>query len=145
MRHARPRRDRRGFTLMEVLLVLAILVILGSLAAMSLSGVMGNANRDSAKAQIGLFKSPVERFFINTNQYPTSLEDLVQQPSDAALAGRWQGPYMDPPLPLDPWKRPYQYVAPGKHNASSYDIWSLGPDGQDGTADDIGNWVTQTQ
>ena len=67
------------------------------------------------------------------------LQDLIQQPSNAR---NWHGPYFDPPkLPLDPWGNPYVYYYPGKHNPSSYDLLSIGPDQKEGTDDDIGNWM----
>ena len=53
---------------------------------------------------------------------------------------KWEGPYLDSDLPLDPWDNPYQYVSPGIHNPDGFDIWSYGPDGINGTEDDIGNW-----
>jgi general secretion pathway protein G len=53
---------------------------------------------------------------------------------------KWNGPYREKAVPSDPWGRQYQYASPGRHNTDSYDVWSLGPDGADGTDDDIGNW-----
>lgn len=138
-RDSSRRRRRAGFTLMEVLLVLAILVILGSFAVMSYTSVMSDADRNAAKSQIGLFDTPIQRYYLNLKQYPPSLEALVTPPADLADPSKWGQPYMDK-IPLDPWNRPYQYMAPGKRNPTKYDVWSLGPDGVDGTEDDIGNW-----
>ena len=71
--------------------------------------------------------------------YPRSLQDLIQQPSNAR---NWHGPYLDPPvLPVDPWGNPYIYYYPGKHNPSGYDLLSIGPDGKEGTDDDIVSWA----
>jgi general secretion pathway protein G len=136
-------RRRGGFTLMEVLLVLAILVILGSLVAMSFSNVMGESDRKAAKSQIGLFEPAIKMYFFDVKQYPTSLESLMSLPGDIPNPARWKGPYLEKAIPLDPWDRPYQYSYPGRYNSTSYDIWSLGPDGADGTADDVGNWPDQ--
>ena len=133
------RRRRDGFTLMEVLLVLIILVVLASLSAVVVTGTRKKANEQAARAQIGLFDSPIDLFHMHCNRYPNSLTDLWQSPSDTAMAGNWAGPYLDV-AGADPWGNQYQYVTPGKHNTDSYDIWSNGPDGQDGTEDDIGNW-----
>ena len=139
----RNRRPRVGFTLMEVLLVLAILVILGSLVAFSFSNVLGDSDRKAAKGQIGLFEPALKMYYLHLKQYPSTaggLEALRTPPGDLANPAKWQGPYLEKPVPLDPWDRPYQYAAPGKFNPTSFDIWTLGPDGVDGTEDDVGNW-----
>lgn len=129
-----------GFTLIEVLLVLVILVILGSFAVTFFTGTRERASVDQAKAQISLVESATRFYQLHMNQYPRTLDDLVTGPSASGDQGTWGGPYLEKRLPLDPWNNEYRYVAPGKRNAQKYDVWSLGPDGQDGTADDIGNW-----
>ena len=146
MSRSRSRRRRGGFTLMVVLLVLAILVILGSLVAMSFTNVIGDSDRKAARSQIGLFETPLRMYFLHLKQFPSTgsgLEALRTPPTDVPNPAKWQGPYLERPVPLDPWGRPYQYSYPGRYNADSYDIWSLGPDGADGTEDDIGNWMTE--
>jgi len=89
---------------------------------------------------------PLNAYKINLGSFPTSaegLEALVREPENKA--DQWRGPYLnETTLPLDPWKEPYQYRCPGQHNKSGYDLWSKGPDKQDGTADDIGNWKAET-
>jgi general secretion pathway protein G len=127
---------------MEVLLVLAILVILGSLAAMSFRGVMSDSDIKAAQSQVGLFKTPVELYLNTFRTYPPTLQALVAAPPDVDQA-KWQriiGPSFPSGLPKDPWGHDYKFAAPGTHNASGYDIWSSGPDGADGTEDDVGNW-----
>ena len=133
-------RRRRGFTLMEVLLVLVILAILGSLAALSYETMSRRANKKAAESQIGLFKTPIQMYQMAIASYPPSLEALRSAPGDLPNPAKWDGPYLDSPVPLDPWDRPYQYVFPGTHNPDGYDLWSFGPDGVNGTEDDIGNW-----
>ncbi|MCL6505148.1 MAG: type II secretion system major pseudopilin GspG [Pirellulales bacterium] len=142
------RQQRRGFTLIEVLLVLVILVILGSLVTVSIRGASTKGKINAAKAQIGMFQQPLEMYFLDLNQYPSTsqgLEALLAPPSELKNSAKWAGPYLDKTVPLDPWDRPYQYASPGKHNPNTYDVWSLGPDGVDGTADDIGNWQEAVQ
>jgi len=136
------RGDRRpGFTLMEVLLVLMILVVIASMAVTIFGGTQERALKDAAKTQVGLFKSAASYYNLHTKSYPSNLDDLVKKPGDSKLADKWNGPYLDvSKLPLDPWDHDYKFVAPGKHNSASFDVWSTGPDGQDGTDDDIGNW-----
>jgi general secretion pathway protein G len=132
-------RARGGFTLMEVLLVLVILVVLASLAVNMFTGTQEKADQRAAAAQVGLYKSAINMYRMDTRQYPDGLEALITKPSDAAMADRWSGPYMDK-IAKDPWGNDYRLEAPGKHNADGFDVWSVGPDGQDGSADDIGNW-----
>ena len=128
-----------AFTLIEVLLVLIILVILGSLAVNVFTGTQDKANINAAQAQIGLLGEPISRYRLHMNKYPDKLEDLWEEPSDSALAAKWGGPYVEP-LKNDPWGNPYQYSAEGKNNKNKFDFWSNGPDGKSGTDDDIGNW-----
>jgi len=135
----RSTHRNRGFTLMEVLLVLVILVVLASLAVNMFTGTQEKAERDAAAAEVGLIKRGIEMYRFHTRQYPSDLQELVTKPSDAKLADRWGGPYLDK-VSTDPWDNDYRFAAPGKHNPDTFDIWSVGPDGQDGSADDIGNW-----
>ena len=73
--------------------------------------------------------------------YPNAIEDLSTMPGDVDQ-NKWAGPYLEE-VPLDPWNNPYQYVNPGqRNNVGKPDVWSYGPDGQNGTDDDIGNWPT---
>ena len=137
----RQRRDRAGFTLIELLFVLAILVVLASMVVTMFSGTQEKALKDAAKGQVGIFKSAVNLYKFHTRNYPSDLSGLTAKPSDANVASRWAGPYLDSAkVPMDPWDRDYRFVAPGKHNPDTFDVWSVGPDGQDGTDDDIGNW-----
>lgn len=130
----------RGFTLMEVLLVLVILVVLGSMAVGVFSGTQERALKDAARSQIGIFERAVDIYKHHTKEYPKNLEDLAKRPS-GDIGDRWEGPYIKG-AKKDPWENPYQFAAPGKKNPDTFDIWSTGPDGRDGTDDDIGNWET---
>ena len=134
-------RLHRGFTLVEILLVVTII---GILAALVIPKIVGRGEEARIKAAIsdvnGGIKSTLGMYEVDNGTYPKNLQDLIQQPSDAR---NWHGPYFDPPsVPVDPWGHPYVYVYPGRHNTTGYDLYSMGPDGQDGTADDIGNWDT---
>lgn len=140
LRTQTPRRDpRAGFTLMEVLLVLVILVVLASMAVTMFSGTQERADKQAAAGQVGIFKTAIDMYRFHTRSYPDDLKGLVDKPSDSRLADKWAGPYLDK-MPKDPWDNDYRFAAPGKHNADSFDVWSTGPDSQDGSDDDIGNW-----
>jgi general secretion pathway protein G len=142
IRNPVTRRSQRAFTLVELLLVL---VILGTLAAIVYPKITGTGQRGritATQTQISAFKSALNAFEVENGYFPkgqNGLVDLIQQPRDAQ---NWHGPYLDTDaVPKDPWGNDYAYTCPGKHNPSSYDIVSAGPDGQLGTDDDIGNWT----
>src|SRR5664280_1880084 len=136
-----PGPNARAFTLVELLLVL---VILGTLAAIVLPKFTGTTQRSRVTAtqtQIATFKTALNAFEVDMGYYPKSLMELIQQPRSTG-AQNWHGPYLDSDaIPKDPWGNEYVYVCPGKHNPSSYDVSSAGPDGQMGTDDDICNWT----
>ena len=134
---------KEAFTLMEILVALAIL---GMLVAIGVTSIEKNLN-DSSASVAGLFvnesmKAPLTTYRIQVGDYPSTAEGLaalVAAPADKV--DRWHGPYVEnKKLPLDPWKHEYKYAYPGTHNKDGYDLWSTGPDGIDGTPDDIGNW-----
>ena len=143
MTQRRPPRHR-GFTLMEVLLVLVILVILGSLVVNVFLGTGEQAKIKAATAQTSLVETAVDLYHLDMSEYPNTLEDLALSPTDVANPNKWGGPYVKRRVSLDPWGNEYQFVAPGQHNQNTYDFWSYGPDGADGTEDDIGNWESNT-
>jgi general secretion pathway protein G len=144
MNDHRYRRQRRaadaGFTLIEVLLVLIILVVLGSIVVPNLFGAKDTADLNTAKAQVNFIKSAIRTYRLKMDKFPAKLSDLYEKPSDAEEAKKWGTPFLEEKLKPDPWGNEYQYLAQGKHNAGGYDVWSNGPDGQSGTDDDIGNW-----
>lgn len=132
------RRRRRGFTLMEVLLVLVILVILGSVVAVSLSGARKRAFVDSAKTQLTSFKSALTAYNVDIGTYPSTQQGLAalrDAPADLRNPAKFRGPYADASAPLDPWGNDYRYESDGQ----SFRVWSGGPNGQDegGTGDDV--------
>ena len=131
------RQVKRGFTLVEIMLVV---VIIGILAALVIPKIAGNTERarvTAAQADInGGIKSALGQYEVDIGFYPKSLQDLLVQPGNAK---NWHGPYLDK-LPVDPWGNPYVYYFPGKHNPSGYDLLSVGPDQKEGTEDDVGNW-----
>ena len=137
-RQRQPRPS--GFTLMEVLLVLVILVILGSFAVGMFTSTQKKAQMKAAAAQIGGFATPIGSYYLDTNEYPPDLQSLRSPPASMQNPAKWQGPYLNKDVPPDPWGNPYQYAFPGRYRPEEYDIWSYGPDGVDGTEDDIGNW-----
>ena len=131
---------RRAFTLVEMLLVVTIIGILAALVIPKIAGKGEEAREKAAYADIhGGIKSALDEYEVENGSYPRSLQDLIQQPSNAK---NWHGPYLDPPtIPIDPWGNPYVYYFPGKHNPTSYDLLSMGLDAKEGTDDDIVSWL----
>jgi general secretion pathway protein G len=133
------RSSRAAFTLMEVLLVLVILVVLGSLAVGMFTGAQKKANTDAAQAQVDSISQQCLLYNQDMNAFPPSLDALRVAPGGVNNANQWSGPYLDRDVPLDPWGNPYQYQFPGSRHPDKPDIWSWGPDMQNGTDDDIYN------
>lgn len=136
------RRRQAGYTLVELLVVLAILSLLVAIAAPRLISYFGTAKVDTAKVQIERLGGVLDLYHIEIGRYPTDQEGLValvERPGQAAV---WNGPYLKNRDSLtDPWGRPYLYRAPGQHG--EYDLFSLGADGKeggDGEARDITSW-----
>jgi general secretion pathway protein G len=125
-----------AFTLIELLLVLAILAILAAIVVPKFTGVTAGANKKAAIAQLSTFATALDMFEVDNGHYPKNLNDLMVQPRDAK---NWRQ-YMDS-IPLDPWQHPYVYVFPGKHRPNSYDLSSMGPDGESGGNNVIANWL----
>jgi len=138
---------QNAFTLVELLLVLVILGTLAAIVLPKFTGTTERARKTQAQTQISTFKTALDMFETDNGYYPkgkSGLMDLIQQPRDAQS---WHGPYLqnESGIPDDPWGHSYIYVCPGKHNPSSYDIISIGPDGREGTDDDITNWQQPNQ
>jgi len=138
------RKRSYGFTLVELILVLIILSLLAAIVVPRIVGRGKEARINATKGQIGMFKSALAIYAQdNYDQYPTTqhgLKALVVKPSSPPVPKKWKGPYIDANVPLDPWQNEYRYLWPGKQFPAGFDIWSMGPDGMDGTEDDIGNW-----
>ena len=140
---SRGRDLRRAFTLLEILIALAIMGLLVGLAVTKLGGIFDGAKQDTAKLFVTeSLKTALQAYKIHMGDYPSTdegIQALLVAPANKA--DRWHGPYIDgSKQPQDPWLENYMYKYPGTHNKGSYDLWSKGPDKIDGTDDDIGNW-----
>ena len=133
-------RSRAGFTLIELLLVLVILAVLAAVVVPKFTGRSEQARDAAARADIASIETALETFEVDAGRFPTTdegLTALVRAPSNVRA---WRGPYIKRGPPNDPWGNPYVYRFPGQNNPGSYDLYSIGPDGQDGGDDDITNW-----
>ncbi len=137
----RNNRNRRAFTFIEMMVVVIIIAMLAVFVAPKAFKRLGKAKANIVIGEIALLASALEDFAIDCDRYPTDEEGLaalVEMPADMA-EGKWDSKYAKEKQLMDPWERPYQYLAEGVYNEGSYDIFSVGPDGEAGTEDDIYN------
>jgi general secretion pathway protein G len=131
----------RGFTLLELLVVLVILGLLAGYVAPKYFAQVGKSEVKVAQAQIGALEKALDQYRIDTGRYPSNEQGLAALNTKPADEAKWDGPYLKKTVPNDPWGKPYQYKMPGEH--SEVDIYSFGRDGAAGGSDenaDIGNW-----
>jgi general secretion pathway protein G len=131
----------RGFTLVELLVVMVILGLLAALVVPSYLGRERKARAQAAKTQIELLGTALDTFRLDVGRYPTGQEGLAALRVAPGGLPRWDGPYLKKEVPLDPWGRPYGYESPGQHG--DYDLYTYGADGApggDGDARDLGSW-----
>ena len=139
----RGRGNSGAFTLMEMLLVLAIIAMLAGMGTFLMRGVIVDAEEVKVTGDIKAFEGQLVRYKIKAGYFPTTaqgLKALHTRPTDGPQPRSWKQFLTQESALYDPWANPYQYRYPGTHNQDSYDIWSLGKDGKEGTDDDIGNW-----
>jgi general secretion pathway protein G len=126
----RKRIKRRGFTLIELMIVIIIIGLLAGLVGPKLFGKLTQAKQKAAKAQIELFGTALDAFRLDVGRYPTTEEGLKALREKPSGVEEWKGPYLPKDIPLDPWGRPYLYKCPGDHG--EYDLLSYGLDGVEG-------------
>ncbi len=136
-------KDRKGFTLIELMIVVVIIVALASMVVPRLSGRTEQAKKAVAKADRSSNISMALRLYeLDNGSFPTTeqgLAALASSPSSAPVPNNWNGPYLET-IPTDPWGNPYKYKCPGTNNKTTYDLYSVGKDGLEDTDDDIKNW-----
>lgn len=124
----------RGFTMMELLIVLVIVGLLAALVGPTLYQQIKPAKQSIGRAQIENFGTALDSFFIDLGRHPTTQEGLNVLRVRPESGEKWKGPYLKKELPSDPWGNPYVYVSPGR--TGGYEIVSYGADGREGGEDD---------
>jgi general secretion pathway protein G len=128
-------RARGGFTLIEILVVIAVISLLAALVAPNVFRHVGTAKDAAARSQIEMLGAALDAYRLDNGRYPTTdqgLEALWEEPTAEPRPSNWRGPYLRKAVPMDPWNSPYLYASPGELHANGYDIVTLGADGQPG-------------
>ncbi|HMN96412.1 MAG TPA: type II secretion system major pseudopilin GspG [Phycisphaerales bacterium] len=145
-----PLARRRGFTLLELLIVIGILLAIGGIVLVNVLGASDKADRDLVQVEIRGFEQALERFKLDLKRWPTEEEGIVvlwsrDRLDDDEDRRRWAGPYLKEPKAKDTWGNEWIYRAPSTlREGAAYDIISPGPDRQEGTEDDITNHAGKT-
>jgi general secretion pathway protein G len=134
--------NRKGFTLIEIMLVVIIIGVLVAMVVPNIAGRSEQARTTAARTDIEAnIATALDLYMMDNGRYPTTeqgLQALLSAPSTGVV--KWNGPYLKKKkLPKDPWARDYVYKAPGDRNKDGYDLYSLGGDGKEG-GDDVTNW-----
>ena len=133
----RARSRRKAFTIVELLVVIIIISMLAAFVAPKMFKGLGRARQDIAKAKMATIENALGRFYVDCGRYPDDsemLDVLVVPPED--LEEKWNGPYLKQSELLDPWDNPYIYMEEGEINPGSFDLISLGADGQESGEDE---------
>lgn len=136
------KHGRSGFTLLELLVVVAIIGLLAAYVGPKYYSQIGKSEHGLAKSQIEAFARAAGAFRVDVGRFPTAEEGLAALRAKPVSAAKWNGPYLDRDIPLDPWGRPYLYRWPSSRGGD-FDVESLGKDGQpggEGENADVGNY-----
>jgi general secretion pathway protein G len=131
---ARSTQPHRGFTLLELLVVLVVLGLLVSIVGPKYFSQLGKSEAKAAQAQIASIAKALDMYRIDVGRYPATEQGLAALSASPANEPKWRGPYLQKAAPLDPWGHPYVYKSPGEHG--DFDLLSYGKDGSPGGTDD---------
>lgn len=135
-------RSLRGFTLLELLVVMVIIGLLAAYVGPRFFSQIGKSEIKAARAQIDALEKALDQYRLDIGHYPSTEQGLAALMARPGGEKKWDGPYLKKALPDDPWGHPYAYRQPGEHGGD-YDLLSFGKDGQpggSGEAEDITNW-----
>ncbi len=138
------RSDQKGFTLIELMVVIAILALLGGIVAPQVMNKLKEAKPQKVGIDIERIGMALDMYAVQNGDYPTTeqgIDALLRQPTSQPEPLNWNGPYVKAGTKfVDPWNNDYVYESPSTHEGYDYDLFSYGPDKQEGGEDDITNW-----
>ena len=140
-----PRTNRRGgFTILELLIVIGIILAIGGIVTVNLMGMSDKADTNLTKVKIQNVGRALDNFKLDMKRYPTEEEGITvlwdkEVLEDEDDTSKWQGPYLEEPAPKDTWGFEWVYRSPSEVEGVAYDLISVGPDGEEGTDDDLSN------
>lgn len=137
----RTRKNQKGFTLIEIVIVLTIISILGAGVMMMTKSWIDTSKETRTASDLDKISLALQGYEMKAMRLPTTeqgIKALVEKPTVEPIPERWTN-YIEE-MPVDAWGQPYKYANPAVKSKRGYDVWSVGPDGTDGTEDDIGNW-----
>ena len=140
--HPKP---NAGFTLIEILLVIIIIISLMAVLIPNIRSSMTTSRISTANIYVNRMSGSIARYELTNGRPPSTeqgLQALIEKPAGEPVPRRWA--QIEEKIERDPWDEPYHYEFPGKHNTKSFDLFSSGPDRQPGTDDDVGNWDSPT-
>lgn len=139
-------KKQLGFTLLEIMVVVVIMGMLASIVSFNVMGSKADAEVRKTRIDIKNIQQALDLYKLDNSRYPTTeqgLKALIKKPTASPVPKNWKkGGYVQE-LPEDPWGNKYHYANPGVHNPDSYDLYSFGPDQEEGSDDDIGNWQSE--
>ncbi|HNT35221.1 MAG TPA: type II secretion system major pseudopilin GspG [bacterium] len=136
---------QKGFTLVELMLVVVIIGLLAGLAVPNIMKQLGKAKIGKAQGDITTLDNALSMFAMQVGDYPTTEQGLKALMTNLDNNPEWNGPYLRKGIPSDPWKEAYVYRRESNHENVDFDLYSKGPDKQENTDDDIGNWSTESK
>ena len=135
------RLGNSGFSVLEIMAVMILLTLLGGTAAVTYNAQVKKGRIRAAKTQIATFDQAISLFELDCGFFPTALDDLIHAPTSRRCKGYPDGGYIKKKeIPQDPWSENYNYDANGSRSGFGYDLWSNGPDKEEGTEDDVTSW-----
>lgn len=133
------RRSEKGFSLIELIVVLVILGLLAAVVTPNIYKKLSKGKDQIAKIQITELEGALNMFSLDMGRFPETSEGLEALVRNTGNVDAWKGPYVAKELPKDPWGKSYAYRSPGMHG-SEFEIFSFGPDGAEGNEDDVCSW-----